>query len=238
MRRNQQHLNVSVGNLQVESRFREVGGLEPTDTFKKEASGHHGLTSHKAGLAVARTHALEEGSVRSSVGLHGVDHAVTGVTSNLAEVRVLTKVHHRGRIHDAAVVTISEGRDVALTHVLDDFQKVSGHVKLGRFTSCVVDALGFATRQVITTLVFASNTIGFGLQQFVCEDAVTPAAIVVQQGQRTDGLVEDIEVTGVKQQALSGNQGFASNLESRRLGAVTSIGGDRCIRAGSPRPCL
>jgi hypothetical protein len=35
--------------------------------------------------------------------------------------------------------------------------------------------------------------------------------------------VEDVEVTGVQQQSLGGNQGFASNLEGRRLSGVAGI---------------
>jgi hypothetical protein len=35
--------------------------------------------------------------------------------------------------------------------------------------------------------------------------------------------VEDVEVTGVQQQTLGGNQGFASNLEGRRLSCVAGI---------------
>ena len=112
----------------------QVGGLEPTDTLEEEAGGHNGLTSNEAGLTVSRTHTLEEVGIRSLVRLHGVDHAGAGVTGNLAEVRVLTQVHHRGRIHDAAVVAVSEGRDVALTHVLDDFQEVGGDIELGGLT--------------------------------------------------------------------------------------------------------
>ena len=73
------------------------------------------------------------------MGCMGLIMPLTGIPGNLTEVAVLTQVHHRGGIHDAAVVAISEGRDVALTHVLDDFEKVSGHVELGRFTSVIGD---------------------------------------------------------------------------------------------------
>ena len=129
-------------------------------------------------------------------------------------------MHHRGRIHDAAVVAVSEGRDVALTHVLDDFQQVGLDVELGGFASFVGHTQGakatgilfFATGQVVTTLLGISFATSFSFQEFVSEHPVAPAAVVIKQGQRTDGLVEDVQVSGVQQQTLSGNQGFTSHL--------------------------
>ena len=59
------------------------------------------------------------------------------VTSDLTEVAVLAKVHHCGWVNDAAVVTIGERRNVALTKVLDHFKQVGSHVKLGGLTSCI-----------------------------------------------------------------------------------------------------
>ena len=85
---------------------------------------------------------MVEVGVGSMVGLHRVDHAGAGVASDLTEVRVLTQVHHRGRIHDAAVVAVSEGRDVALAHVFNNFQQVGLDVELGRFASGVGHAQG------------------------------------------------------------------------------------------------
>ena len=51
----------------------------------------------------------------------------------------------------------------------------------------------------------------------------TPAAIVVQEGQRTDGLVEHIKVPTIQQQTLSGHQSLASNFESTREVSVIRI---------------
>ena len=62
-------------------------------------------------------------------------------------------------------------------------------------------------------------------EQFVGEHAVAPAAVVVQQGQRTDGLVEDIQVAGVQQQTLSSDQGLAGHLEGGRLGCIAGVSG-------------
>ena len=99
-------------------------------------------------------------------------------------------MHHCGRIHNAAVVTISESRDVALTHVLNDFQQVGGDVKLARLTSGVGHtqgatraALGLAAGQVVTTLLFVSGTVGFSFQEFVSEHPIAPATVVVKQSQ-------------------------------------------------------
>ena len=50
---------------------------------------HRRLTSYEAGLAISRTHAIEEVGRGSHVRLHGVDHAGAGIASNLAEVRIL-----------------------------------------------------------------------------------------------------------------------------------------------------
>ena len=82
--------------------------------------------------------------VRSCVGLHRIDHSAAGITGNFTEVRVLTQVHHCGGIHQATVITISEGRNVALTHVLNHFQQVCGYIKFARLTVCVCNAQGAA----------------------------------------------------------------------------------------------
>ena len=141
-------------------------------------------------------------------------------------------MHHRGRIHDAAVVAISESRDVALTHVLDDFEEVSLDVELGAFAGGIGNtqgsagtAFGLCRQAGSSRLALVSSTVGFGFQEFVSEHPIAPAAIVVQQGQRTDGLVEHVQVAGIKQQTLSGDEGFASHLEGGRLCGIAGIGG-------------
>jgi len=64
-------------------------------------------------------------------------------------------------------------------------------------------------------------TTGLGLEQFVQEHTVAPSAVVIQQGQRTDGLVEHVEVPRVQQQTLSGHQSLTSNFEgAREVGVV------------------
>ena len=91
--------------------------------------------------------------------------------------------------------------------ILDDFKQVGLDVKLGRFTSFVGDAQGaqaarvllFTARQVVTALLLVSFATSFGFQEFVSEHPVAPAAVVIKQGQRTDGLVEHVEVAGVQQ---------------------------------------
>ena len=79
---------------------------------------HRRLSSYEAGLAISRTHASEEVGRGSHVRLHGVDHAGAGIASNLAEVRILTQVHHRGGVHDAAVITIQIVIEAALYPLL------------------------------------------------------------------------------------------------------------------------
>ena len=60
-------------------------------------------------------------------------------------------------------------------------------------------------------------------QKLVSKDAVAPAAIVIQQRQATDGLVEHVEVARIKQQTLGSDQGFTCNFESRRLRRIAGI---------------
>ena len=85
-------------------------------------------------------------------------------------------------------MVLSESGDVALTHVLDHFEKIGFYAKLGRLTRGISNtegaascAFSFATRQVITTFVRVSLAVGFGFKQFVGEHTVAPAAVVVQQ---------------------------------------------------------
>ena len=224
--------SILISDDQVVGGLGQVGGFEPTHAFKQEAGGHHGLTSNKAGLAVGGAHALEEVCRGTGDGVHRVDHSLTGVASNLAEVRVLTQVHHRGGVDDAAVVTVSEGGDVALAHVLDHFEQVGLDIELGGFASFVGDAKGgvgvgellLTTGQVVTALDFVGLATSFCFEQLVSEDAVTPAAVVIEQGEAADGLVEHVEVAGVQQQALGRDQRFTGNFESRGLGCVAVVG--------------
>ena len=69
---------------------------------------HNRLASNKGCLTETLTH------VDSSVGLHrrheGVNLTVARITSNLAEVAILTKVHKEGRIANAAIETVLVGQ--------------------------------------------------------------------------------------------------------------------------------
>ena len=99
------------------------------------------------------------------MGFIGLIMPATGVARNFAEVRVLTQVHQSGGIHDAAVVAIGEGGDVALAHVLDHFEEVGLDIELGGFASFVGDAKGgvgvgellLTTGQVVTALDFVGR---------------------------------------------------------------------------------
>gem|GEM_PF-6591754 len=210
---------------------REVGGLEELHTFKLDASRHHRLTSQEVGLTSLRTH-VEAGVVRH----HGVAHVhaltrIASVTGDLAEVTVTTQVHHEGGIHDGAIQAISVSRNVTLTEVLNNSQQVSldrellglGAVLIGGVGNATGGILGLATSEVVTTLRSRGGTVCFSFGQFVNEDAVTPTAIVVEQGQRTDALVEHVQVAGIQQETLSGHQGFTSNLEGAGLGCITRV---------------
>jgi hypothetical protein len=53
----------------------------------------------------------------------------------------------------------------------------------------------------------------------------TPAAIVVQESQRTDGLVEHVKVPRVQQKTLSGHQSLTSNFKGAREIGVVRISG-------------
>jgi hypothetical protein len=161
---------------------------------------------------------------------------VTSVTSDLTEVRITTQVHHEGGIADATIQTIREGRNVTLTQVLNNVQQVGTNLELldivivlsGGVGDTTGGILGLTASEVVATLSGGGNTVGFGFGEFVKEHAVAPAAIVVEQGQAADRLVEHVEVTGVQQQALGGNQGFPSNLEGAGLGRIARIPQDRC----------
>ena len=127
-------------------------------------------------------------------------------------------------------MVLSESGDVALTHVLDHFEEVSFDAELGGFTRGIGDTqgaagttLGLAAGEVVTALVRVSLTVGFGLKQFVGEHAVAPATIVVQQCQRTDGLVEDVEVASVQKQTLGSDQSFAGHLEGGGLCRIARV---------------
>jgi hypothetical protein len=205
----------------------EVGGLEELHTFKLNASRHHRFAGKEITLTSLR--ALEEASV---VRHHGITHVhaltrIATVTCDLAEVRVTTQVHHEGRIANTTIQTISKGRNVALTQVLNNGQKVGTYLELlnvGSVLRCsVYRVLSLTAREVVTTLAGRCRTIGFCLRQFVKEDAVTPPAIVVEQGQGTDALVEHIQVTGVQQHALGGNQSFTSNLKGAGLSRIAGV---------------
>ena len=50
------------------------------------------MPGNKTSLPVSRAHAAEEVGVRSQLGLHGVDHTLAGVTSDLTERVVLAQV--------------------------------------------------------------------------------------------------------------------------------------------------
>jgi len=80
---------------------------------------------------------------------------------------------------------------------------------------------------VVTALGVAGLATRLSLEQLVQEHTIAPTTVVVEQGQRTDGLVEHVEVPGVQQETLSGHQGLASNLEGAR-----EIGVVRIRRAG------
>jgi hypothetical protein len=165
----------------------EVGGLEELHTFKLNASRHYRFAGKEITLTSLR--ALEETSV---VRHHGITHVhaltrVTAVTCDFTEVRITTQVHHERGIANTTIQAISEGGNVALAQVLNNGQKVSTHLELlnlsSIFSGCIAGILGLVTREVVTTLARRCRTISFCLGQFVKEDAVTPAAIVVEQGQ-------------------------------------------------------
>ena len=139
-------------------------------------------------------------------------------------------MHHCSGIYDATVVTVSKRWDIALTHVFDNLKEISLDIKLGRFASCISSnvwstrSFCFATGEIISALLFWSFASGFSLKQFISEYAVAPTAVVIKQRQATNWLVKYVEITGIKQQTLSGDQGLASYFESRRLSGVARIG--------------
>ncbi|AHV82227.1 hypothetical protein [Synechococcus phage S-EIVl] len=136
-------------------------------------------------------------------------------------------MHHERGVANATIQTISEGRDVTLTQVLNNGQKVGTHLELlnvsGVLSSSVDRVLSLATSEVVTALGGRSRTVSFSFGKFVKEDAVTPPAIVVEQGQRTNALVEHVQVTGIQQHALGGNQGFTSNLKGAGLSRLAGV---------------
>jgi len=72
-------------------------------------------------------------------------------------------------------------------------------------------------------------TLGNSFQEFVDEHPITPTTIVVEQSQGADRLVESGQVTGIQQEALSSNKGFASNLKGARLSGIGRVSGARVL---------
>jgi len=128
-----------------------------------------------------------------------------------------------------------EHRNVALTQALDNVQEVSLDVELETLRGVLGSGvcangdtgLGVVVGIVVAALGVAGLATRLRLEQLVQEHTIAPATIVVEEGQRTDGLVEHVEVPGVQQKTLSGHQGLASNLEGAR-----EIGVVRIRRAG------
>jgi hypothetical protein len=81
------------------------------------------------------------------------------------------------------------------------------------------------TRVVVTTLGVRSLTLRNGFQEFINEHPITPAAIIIQESQRTDRLMESSQVTCIEQETLSGNQCLARDFKSTRLSRITRICG-------------
>ncbi len=172
----------------------EVGRFEELHTFKLNTSRHHRLTSQEVALTSLGTH-VEAGVVRH----HGVTHvhALTrsaSVTSDLTEVGITTQVHHEDGIADAAIQTVGESRNVALTQILNNSQKVGTNRELLNLVAILSNGvrntpkgiLGLTTSEVVTTLGVRSLTLGNGFQQFVDENPITPTTIVIQQSQAAD----------------------------------------------------
>ena len=164
--------------------------------------------------------------------MQGVHHTVASISRDLPKGIVLPEMHHCRGIGNTTVVAVSERRHVALTHVFDHLQQVGLDIELRRFACTVVQdrggrCLGLAQRVIVTALGAVSFAVCLSLKQFVSEDAIAPTTIIVKQGQRADGLVENIEVSSVKQQTLCSQQGFASNLEGTGCSGISRIGRTR-----------
>ena len=224
----------TVANVNSDGLVSEVGGLEEADTFKHEARRHNRFASHKLGLAVLTT------AIDGGVGGHGTHQRIglahARVTSHLTEALVGTQVLHERRIGDTTVVTVSKHRGIPLAEFLNNFQQVGLNVKLvtlgSVFSSGVRSqsgrtSLDFAVGVVVTALGIGSRAASFRFRELVKEDAIAPTTVVIKQGQRTDGLVEHVEVPGVQQQTLSGHQSLTSNFEGAR-----EVGVVRVSRAG------
>jgi hypothetical protein len=210
------------GNSSALSLSRHVGRLEEAHTFEHETGRHDRFAGHKSSLAEALTHV--QCSVRLHCGHKGVDLTVTGVTSHLTEVAVLTQVHQEGRIANAAIETVLVGRSVALTQRFDHAEEVILNVELSLFGVGVgQSASGEVTREVVTALGIRRLTFGNSLKEFVDEHPITPTTIIVKKGEATDRLVEGCQITGVQQQTLGSNQSFPSNLESAGLSRIARI---------------
>ena len=160
-------------------------------------------------------------------GCRGIHHSVARISGDFTEGVVLTQVHHCRGIGNTAVVAVSEGGDVALAHVLDHLQQVGLDVELGGLTGgigCNGGAgAGLAEGEVVTALGVRSLAVGISFEQFVGKHPIAPTTVVVEQSQRTDGLVENVQVSGVQQQTLSGQQGFTSHLEGGGSSGVRRI---------------
>ena len=134
-------------------------------------------------------------------------------------------MHQEGRIANAAIETVLVGRNVTLAQALDHAQQVVLNVELSLFSVRVGQTTdGEIAGVVVTTLAIGGLTFRDSFQEFVDEHPIAPTTIVVEQGQRTDGLVESSQVAGVQQKTLRGDQCLASNLEGAGLSGVTRIG--------------
>ena len=96
-------------------------------------------------------------------------------------------MHHCRRVGNAAVVTVSERRNVALAHVFYNLQQVGFYVELGRFTCGISSNCGasavFSEGEIVSTLGLTSFTVGVCFKQFVGEDAVSPTTIIIEKSQ-------------------------------------------------------
>jgi len=85
-------------------------------------------------------------------------------------------MHHCCGVSNAAVVTVSERRNVALAHVFYNLQQVGFYVELGRFacgisSNCAACAI-FSAGEIVSTLGLAGFTVGVCFEQFVGKSVV------------------------------------------------------------------
>ena len=85
-------------------------------------------------------------------------------------------MHHCRGVSNAAVVTVSKRRNVALAHVFYNLQQVGFYVELGRFRTCISSNCGasavFSEGEIVSTLGLTSFTVGVCFEQFVSKSVV------------------------------------------------------------------